>query len=154
MRQKLQEQIPIRCIDFNNSEESQLHDVIVYKVKNIRKKMSELGVYSKYFKGVLLTQLRPRDPLPDINPESIVQTLLPRKRFSLRTLPDIKIIYGPDFDETRYILNKIGKVDLTLDSPELKLISKNRKVILIRGQEELLKIISDILENHKNEGNT
>ncbi|MBA7692805.1 hypothetical protein ES703_101374 [subsurface metagenome] len=151
MRQKLQEQIPIRCIDFDNPEEFQLHDIIVQKVMQIREKMTKLVIYSKYFMGKFHNLLIYKDPLPDINPESIVQALSPEKQFSLRTLPDIKIIYGKDFEETKYILNKIGKVDLTLEGPEFKLISKNRKVILIRGQEELLKIISNILENHKNE---
>lgn len=144
-------QIPICRIDFNNSVEVRMHDEIVNKVKLIREKMRELAFYSKYFEGPRLTRLKPQDPLPDINSEPIVQALLPEKRFSLRTYPDIKINYGRDFEEARFILNKVGKVDLTLYGPELKLTGKDRKVIIVGGSEELLQIISLILENYKNE---
>ncbi len=144
-------QIPIKRISFDNPEEVKMHDEIVEKVKAIRDKMVELASYSKYFKGIRLTRLKRQDPLPDVNPEIIVQACQPEKRFSLRTHQGIKIIYSHDFKEAKFILNKVGKVELTLESPELKLIGKDRKVIFLKGQEELLQIISMILENHKNE---
>jgi len=150
-RQLSLQEIPIRCIDFDNPNDVKLHNEIVDKVKLISEKMRELAVYSKYFEGPRLTRLKPQDPLPDINSEPIVQALLPEKRFSLRTYLDIKINYGRDFEEARFILNKVGKVDLTLYGPELKLTGKDRKVIIVGGSEELLQIISLILENHKNE---
>jgi len=123
----------------------------VEKVKKIREKITKLAIYSKYFKGTRLTLLKHQNLLPDINSGPIVQALLSEKRFSLRTYPDIKINYGRDFEEAKFILNKVGKVDLTLYGPELKLTGKDRKVIIIGGSEELLRIISLILENYKHE---
>jgi len=150
-RQLSLQKIPIRRIDFNNFEDVKLHNKIVEKVKKIREKITKLAIYSKYFKGTRLTRLKHQDLLPDINSGPIVQALLSEKRFSLRTYPDIKINYGRDFEEAKFILNKVGKVDLTLYGPELKLTGKDRKVIIIGGSEELLRIISLILENYKHE---
>lgn len=144
-------EIPFRCVDFDNAEDVQVHDEVVKKVKAIEEKVTELAGYSKYFKGIRLTRLKSEDSLPDINPESIVQAISPEKQFSLRTYTDIKITYGRDFEETKFILYKVGEVELTLEGPELKLVGKDRKVIVLKGKEELLQIISSILENHKGE---
>jgi hypothetical protein len=151
MRQKFQEQIPIRRIDFDNPEDVQLHDEIVGKVKTIREKMTELAGFSRYFKGTRLTRLKFGDPLPDINSEAIVQSLPPEKRFSLRTHPEIRITYSLDFQEFKFILNKAGDISLTLEGPEIKLYGKDKEVLFINGKEELLKIITQILKEHQGE---
>ena len=141
--------IPIRRIDFDNPEDVQLHDEIVEKVKTIREKMAELAGYSKYFKGIRLTRLKPEDPLPDMNPEAIVQSLTPEKRFSLRTHPEIRVNHSLDFQEANFILSRVEKVSLTLEGAELKLHSKGRKVLLVSGEQKLLTIIARILEEHQ-----
>jgi hypothetical protein len=143
--------IPIRRIDFDNPEDVRLHDEIVEKVKSIREKMAELAGYSKYFKGTRLTRLKSEDPLPDINPEAVVQSLPPEKRFSLRTHPEIRTTYGLDFQEANFILRRVGKVALILEGAELKLYSKGRKVLFINGEERLLTIIAQILDKHRGE---
>lgn len=142
-------QIPIRRIDFDNSEDVRLRDEIVEKVKGIEEKMAELADYSKYFKGIRLTRLKPEDPLPDTNPEAIVQSLAPEKRFSLRTHPQIRVNHSLDFQEANFILGRIGDVSLTLEGAELRLHSKGRKVLLVSGEERLLTIIAQILEEHR-----
>ena len=142
-------QVPIRRINFDNPQESKMHDKIVEKVKAIRNKMVDIAYYSKYFIGPRLTQLMPKDSLSDINPEIIVQDLSPEKRYSLRTHPEI--IYTHDFNESKFLLTKIGKVEFTLEGPELKLIGKDRKAIFLKGPAGLLRIISLIFANHKNE---
>ena len=150
-RQIRLQKIPIRRINFGNLQEVQMHNKIVDKVKGITERMIELSGYLNYFNGIRLTRLNPGDSLPEVNPEAIVKTLPTTKQFSLRTHPDIKSTYPQDFEEIRFILDKVGKIDLTLKGPELKLISKDRKIIFIEGEEGLLHIISLILENHKNE---
>ena len=144
-------EIPVRRINFDDVEDALLYNEIVEKVKTIRDKLAEISIYSRYFKGIRLTRLKPREPLPEIDSESIVQTVPPEKQFSLRTCPIIKLIYPQDFEETKFILNKVGKVELTLEGPELKLIGKDQKELFLKGQEEMLHVISIILENHKNE---
>jgi len=146
--QSILSQIPIRRIDFDNAEDLRLHDDVVEKVNSIREKMAELGGYSKYFKGTRLTRLKPEDPLPELNLEAIAQSLPPDKRFSLRTHPGIKITYRLDSQESKFILNKVGEISLTLEGAELKLHAKNKKHLFIRGEEGLLRIIAQILDEH------
>ena len=144
-------QIPIRRIDFHNPEDVQLHDEIVENVKAIRENMAQLAGYSECFRGPRLTRLKFEDPLPDINPEAIVQSLTPENRCSLRTHPEIKITCSSDVQEAKFILNRVGEVSLTLEGAELKLYGKDRKVLLINGDEEILKIICRILQEHRGE---
>lgn len=151
MRQKLQEQIPIRRIDFDNPQEVRSHNRVVTNVQAIREKMAGLAHYSKHFKAGRLTRLKLTDSLPDVDPESIIEALSAEKRFSLRTHPNFEIILPRDFVGTKFVLKKVGKVDLALEGPELKLSGKERKTVLLRGPEELLELVSLILENHRNE---
>jgi len=150
-RQSALFRVPIRRIDFNNREDVRLHDEIVKKVKIIRNKMVELAGYSKYFKGPRLTRLKPEDSLPQMDPESIIKTFPPEKRFCLRTHPHIKMSYSQYLVENRFILSKVGEVTLTLEGPELELAGKDEKIIIIKGSEEILRVISLILLSHKNE---
>jgi len=143
--------IPIRRIDFDNPEDVRLHDEIVEKVKGIREKMAELADYSKYFKGIRLTRLKPEDPLPELNLEAIAQSLSPEKKFSLRTHPMMKITYSPDFQDAQFILNKIGDISMTLEGAELKLHSKDKEVVFIIVEENLLKLIAQILKDYRGE---
>ena len=144
------ENLYVRRIDFNDPKEVEIHDCLVQLANKIIEKKLELAKFNLFF-SVSLGHLPENAPLPEINPQSVVQGLLPEKRFSLRTYHDIKITYTQDFEEAKFILHKIGKVDLTLYGPELKLIGKNRKVIMTGGSEGLLQIVALVLEDHKNE---
>lgn len=144
------ENLYIRRINFNNPKEAETHDCLIQLVNKIIETKLELAKFNLLF-STALGHLSENSSLPDINAEYVVQALLPEKRFSIRTYPDIKINYGRDFEEVKFILNKVGKVDLTLYGPELKLTGKDQKVIIVGGSEELLQIIASILENHKNE---
>lgn len=150
-RQSILFRVPIRRIDFNNREDVRLHDEIAKKVKIIRNKIAEVAGYSKYFKGPRLTRLKPEDSLPQMDPESIIKTFPPEKRFCLRTHPDVKMSYSQDLVENRFILSKVGEVTLTLEGPELELTGRDEKIIIIKGSEEILRVISLILLSHKNE---
>jgi len=143
--------IPIRRIDFDNPEDVQLHDEIVGKVKAIREKMAELAGYSKYFKGTRLTRLKVEEPLSDLNLKAVVQSLSPEKKFSLRTHPMMKITYSLNFHDTQFILSKIGDISMTLEGAELKLYSKGKEVVFIIIEENLLKLIAQILKDYRGE---
>ncbi|MCK4402883.1 MAG: N-6 DNA methylase [Dehalococcoidia bacterium] len=142
-------QVPIRRIDFAKAEDAQLHDEIVENAKGISEKMAELSSYSKYFKGTRLTRLKFQDCLPDLNLEAIVQSLPPQNKFSLRTHPSTRITYSPGFQDTQFIVNKVGETSTTLDGAELKLYGKDRKALFITGDGELLKIIAQILKSYR-----
>ncbi len=148
-RQSILFKIPIHRIDFDNAEDARLHDEIVQKVKAIREKMAELASYSKYFKGIRLTRLKFQDCLPDLNLAAIVQSLPPQNKFSLRTHPSTRITYSPGFQDTQFIVNKVGETSTTLDGAELKLYGKDRKALFITGDGELLKIIAQILKSYR-----
>jgi len=144
-------QVPIRRIDFDKTEDVQLHDEIVENAKGIREKMTKLSSYSKYFKGTRLTRLKFKASLPDINPEAIVKSLSPERKFSLRTHPAIRITYSPGLQDAEFILSKVGEVSMTLEGAEVKLYGKGRKILYINGKEKLLKIITQILTNYQGE---
>jgi transposase-like protein len=143
------ENLYIRRIDFNNPEDVKIYDHLVKLVDKIIESKRELAKLDKFSPTAHLIHLPENASLPDVNPESIAKQLTLERQFSLRTHPDIKIAYPQDYEEIKFVLDKVGKIDLTLKGPELKLISKDRKTIFIEGEEELLCIISSILENHK-----
>jgi len=148
-RQNTLFRIPIRRINFRDPKDVQMHDEVVSDVAGIRGKLAELSTYSKYFEGQKLTRLKSTDSLPSMNIEAVVQSLSPENRFSLRTHPEVKVSYAPDFQEPRFILNKVAEVSLTLEGAELKLYGKGKEVIFLRGEEKLLKTIAEILKNHR-----
>ena len=143
--------MPIRRIDFDDIEEVKIHDDIVHLVVSMRKKVEELSKQSEFFLGPRLTQLMPEDPLPEISYAHVIQSLSPEKRFSVRTHPEIKIAYCRGFNEAEFFLKKCGKVELTIEGPELRLVSKGRKTICLQGPEDLLQIVCLVLERHQNE---
>jgi len=145
------ENLYIRRIDFNHPGDVEVHDNLVKLADKIIEAKRELAKFNTFFPATSLIHLPENAFLHDINPESVVKALQPEKQFSLRTHPDIKTTYPNDFEEIKFVLAKVGKIDLTLKGPELKLISKNRNTIFVEGEEELLRIISSILENHKAE---
>ena len=145
------ENLYIRRIDFDNLEDVKIHDNLVKLVDKIIEAKRKLAKFNTFFPTVLLTNLSENAPLPDINPEAIVHALSSEKQFSLRTQLNIRIIYGHDFKQDTFILDKVDQIELTLEGPELKLVGKDRKVIILKGKEELLQIISSNLENRKGE---
>ena len=134
MRQKLQEQIPIHCIDFNNAEEVKMHNEIVEKVKLIRRNMAKLARYSKFFKE-RLTKLDFDAPLPKVNNEEIIKSLPPEKIYTLRTHPDIKIIKPKEFNENSFYVSKIiiSRQPTLTGNFSLEIKGKNKKLVFIEG---------------------
>lgn len=145
------EKLSIRRIDFDNPEDVKFHENLITLVDKIIEAKKEIGKFERHFPTIRLIHLCKNDLLPGIDPEAITQALPPEKRFSLRTHPGIKIIYGKDFEEAKFILSKVGEVDLTLEGPEVMLIGKDKKTIFLKASEEILQIISLNLKNHCNE---
>ena len=148
------ENLYIHQIDFNNPQEIRIHDDLVRLVDNVIKTKSELAKFNAFFPSVSLVLLSDHSPLPDMNPEAVVQVLPIEERFSLRTHPDLKISYAGNFDETKFILRQIEPVDLTLEGTGLPLTGRDRTALFLRGPEDLLRIIGLILERHKDESYT
>jgi len=149
MRQELQKQIPIRRIDFNNPGDVKHHDAIVEKVKAIREKLAELAKYSKYFDGPRLPRLKFDDPLPPLKVEALLQELPEDKLHSLRTHPDIEIIKPKGFRGDEFRLQRVGKVQRTLEGPQLALKSKDGQVLTLAGPEPLLEVVVESLKMRK-----
>ena len=63
----------------------------------------------------------------------------------------MKITYSPDFQDSQFILNKIGDISMTLEGAELKLYSKSKEVVFIIVEENLLKLIAQILKDYRGE---
>jgi len=152
-RQSILFQIPIRSINFDNSEDVRMHDEIVDKVKSIREKMAELAKYSKYFSGPRLTKLEFDAPLPEVDDEAIIKSILPENQYSIRTHPEIKIEKPKGFEDGKFYLSKVDKPELALTgNVQLKLKGKNGTFVFIEGPRDLLKLLADnlILSNWKN----
>ena len=139
--------IPIRRIDFDNSYDIQLYDGIVANAEAIFTKMEKLATYSEYFSAMKLTRIVFEDILPDIIPSSVVQSMPPEQRFSLRTHPDINISHDNDIDISRFTLRKVGTVSLTLEGPQVRLDGKNNNTIFVTGQIDILEVVDNVLEN-------
>lgn len=148
-RQKMLEQIPIRRIDFSNPQDVRCHNTIVQKVKSIRKELEKLAEFSKYFDGPRLPQLEFDAPLPPLKMEAVLQELPPEMLYSLPTHPDIKILKSKSLRDEDFQLRRIGKVEQTLEGPQLKLTSKDRQALTLAGPEPLLKLVSELLKPRK-----
>lgn len=148
-RQKMLEQIPIRRIDFSNPEDVGYHNTIVQKVKSIRKQIERLAGFSKYFDGPRLPQLKFDAPLPPLKIEVVLQELPPEMLYSLRTHPDIKSLKPKSFRDEDFRLQRIGKIEQTLEGPQLKLTSKDGQALTLAGPEPLLKLASELLKTRK-----
>ncbi len=141
--------IPIRRIDFDDPKDVRLHDDIVERVTKIRSKMGELAAYSRYSRGTRLTRLKDKDPLPDLDLESIAECLSPENRFSLRTHPGIEVEHEQDLEKPQFVLSRVGEVSVTSGEAELRLHGKGRRAVTLTGDKDLLKTIGDILTNHE-----
>lgn len=151
MRQKLQEQIPIHYIKFNDLEEVKAHNEIVNKVKLVREKMAKLAKYSKYFSGLRLTKLKSNESLPKTNNEVIIKNISSENIYNTRIHPKIKIEKIKNFNENEFYFSKIEKPEINLTgNAQLKIKDKNKTSLFIEGPYELLKLFYDILPNWKN----
>lgn len=151
MRQKLQEQIPIHCINFDKPEEIKMCKEILDKVKFIIKKMSEFAKYSRYFSGLRITRIPFSDPLPNINNEAIIKSISPENIYNIRIHPELKVKKPKNFNENEFYLSKIEKPELILiGDAQIKIKDKNKTSLFIEGSYELLKLLYDILPNWKN----
>ena len=150
-RQIRLKRIPIKRVNFNNSEEVRIHDEILEKVKSIREKMAKLAKYSKYFFGPRLTKLDWNAPLSEVNDEIIIKGIHQENLYNLRTNPQISIEKPKGFESENFYLSKAKKPELILTgNAQLKLIGKNRLSLFITGQFEILKLLASMLSGWKN----
>ncbi len=154
MRQSLQEQIPIRRIDFNNPEEKRIHDKLVKNVETIIKSKKELAQYNKFFEGVRLTKLYGSEKIPETNVFAITMSLPQDDRRILRT--HTKVTSEPKAT-TDFYLAKIGKTEevaplFTKPSEErlfsLALFSMDKKQVSIIAPKEIVKYLGKVLQNY------
>jgi len=151
MRQSLQEQIPIRRIDFNIPKEKKIHDSLVKNVEKIIKLKKTLAQYNQYFKGFRLTKLEGSEKLPEPDIYSITVSLLSVEKRILRT--HSKVSWEPK-EIKEFYLSKIGEIselaplfDKNTDEPRysLDLKSKNKKQVSIIAPKEIINYLQDVL---------
>jgi len=139
--------LPIRRIDFSNTEEVNTHNDLVKKTDNMISLMEKLTQLSKFFEQIPLNHLLEKESLPSINYSAVIEEIPPKLLYSLRTHPQLKIIYNSKFDEAKFILKKLEAASLTLEGPELKVIGRGRKALYLKGPEDVLRLIPVLLEN-------
>jgi len=150
-RQIRLKRIPIKRVNFNNSEEVKVHNEIVEKVKSIREKMVKLAKYSKYFLGPRLTKLDWNAFLSEVNNEAIIRSIHQENLYNLRTHSQINIEKPKGFESENFYLSKAKNPELILTgNAQVKLIGKNRMSLFITGQFEILKLLANILSGWKN----
>lgn len=150
MKQKLQEQIPIYRINFENHEEVKRHNEIVELVKTIRSQMLKLAGYSIYFESPRLTCLQFNAALPKVIDESIIRNLGSTRVYNIRTHPDIRIEKSIGLDEDNYYLSAVKNPELNLSgTANLRLRSKDGRFILLEGPFSLLELLFNMLNNRK-----
>lgn len=143
--------IPIRRINFDESEEVRMHNEIVSKVKAIRSKVSEIARYSKYFSDSRLTKLDFHAALPEVNDEEIIKAQNSENIYSIRTHPEIKIEKTAGFEDEKFYLSKVDRPETTLSNKaQIKLIGKDRSVLFIIGSSELLNLLTKLLDTFLN----
>jgi len=140
--------IPIRRINFNDPKEARIHDEIVDKVKSIRENIAKLAQYSKYFYEPRLTKLEFEANLPNVNNEAIIRSISSENLYNLRTHPKIKIEKPEKFEEEKFYLSRVDKIELTLTSNfQLSIKGKNGTSVFIEGPEDLLNLFVVISSN-------
>uniref|UniRef100_A0A7V3RI72 site-specific DNA-methyltransferase (adenine-specific) n=1 Tax=candidate division WOR-3 bacterium TaxID=2052148 RepID=A0A7V3RI72_UNCW3 len=154
MRQSLQEQIPIRRIDFSNPDEKKIHNNLVKRVEKIIELKKELAQYNKFFKGVRLTKLEGPEKLPEPDIYAITVSLPQEDQRILRTHQ--KVSWEPKEIEDFY-LSKTGKIEEVAplftgkeEEPvfSIKLLSKDKKQISINAPKEIVNYLQEILQNY------
>ncbi|MEO0115670.1 MAG: TaqI-like C-terminal specificity domain-containing protein [candidate division WOR-3 bacterium] len=152
MRQSLQEQIPIRRIDFSNKDEVKIHNTLVQKVDTIIEIKKKLAEYNKFFK-TRLTRLEDPKDIPEPNPFAITKSLPASDLRILRTHPKVQI---DEKDTEDFYLTKVGAIKGTTifdqSSEEaqysIKLIGKNKKAVTITAPKEIIYYLKEILKDY------
>lgn len=78
-----------------------------------------------------------------------MQELPAEKLYSLRTHPYLKVLRPRDFRDEDFQLQGIGKVELTLEGPQLRLTGKDKQLLVLTGPESLLKLIAELLKPYE-----
>jgi hypothetical protein len=145
-------QIPVTCIDFNNSKEVKIHDTLVKKVEAMIETKKRLADFNNFFK-TRLTRLEDPKDIPEPDAYAITRTLLASDLRVLRTHPKVQI-EAKDTDD--FYLAKVGEIKgATLFSKpteegqySIKLIGKNKKQIAITAPKEIIYYLKDVLSDH------
>lgn len=145
MQQGLQKGIPLYRINFSSPAERELHDNITKKVKSIREKKKSVSQYSKYFLEDKLTHLESDASLPNVDPLEIIGNLAPENIYSIRTHPDISILRPKDERDNVSYLRDIGKIEQTLQGPQVQLNFDDQLEIKLQGPKGLLKVLTAAL---------
>jgi len=153
MRQSIQEQIPIRRIDFIKKEDIKIHDTLVKKVDAMIETKKQLTEYNKFFVS-RLTRIENLKDLPEINSYTITKSLLASDLRVLRNHPkvEIKPVNIKDFYLHKISEVKDAKELFTKPTEEhpylIKLTGKDKTQITIIAPKEIAYYLKDILKDY------
>ncbi|MDD2666450.1 MAG: N-6 DNA methylase [Methanocellales archaeon] len=142
-------QMPIKPIDFDNSEEMKMYENIIEYAQTIIDLKRELSTYQKYFQESIL-ELETSEPLPKILNETILHALSESKKRDIWTSSQLK----PTDSDKDFILKRANEVTINMDRGitdfEYMLIleGKNKGIIKIDGEKEILTFLKIILDEN------
>jgi hypothetical protein len=153
MRQSIQEQIPIRRIDFTIKDEIKTHETIAKKVETMIETKEKLAEYNKFFRSRLTRLEGPKETLePDAY--AITKSLVQSDLRVLRTHPRVQIeVKGTE----NFYLAKIGEVKEatelftkpTAETPySIQLTGKDKKHITIIAPKEIVYYLREVLKDY------
>jgi hypothetical protein len=140
--------IPIRRIDFDNSEEVKAHNSLVKLVNSIIADKTELAKYNRFFRGARLTRLRDDEPIPEIGKSKIVESLPEEDKRLIRTYrPNLLIEMTNKGKGGEFFLRKAEKaeVDLLRKEAAVILTGKNGAVVEISGDPRIVPYLVETL---------
>jgi len=153
MRQSIQEQIPIRRIDFIKKEDIKIHDTLVKNVDAMIETKKQLAEYNK-FHVKRLTRLECSKDIPEINAYAITKSLSVSDLRVLRNHPkvEIKPVNIKDFYLHKISEVKDAKELFTKPTEEhpylIKLTGKDKTQITIIAPKEIAYYLKDVLKDY------
>lgn len=153
MRQSIQEQIPIRRIDFAKKDEVNIHDTLVKKVDMMIETKKRLVEYNKFFVSRLTRLDNPRD-IPEMNVYAVTKNLHASDLRVIRNHPKVEIKPTNIKD---FYLHKISEIkdakelfsEPTEEHPYLiKLTGKDKTQITIITPKEIAYYLKDVLYDY------
>ena len=146
-------QVPIRCANFQDKYEKEVHNTIVNLVEKITNLKENLSRYEKFYPNISLLNLETAENLSHVELVNVVKQFSSKTLFSLRTDPRLKLELQKVKD---FFLNKIDtrgvfQPDLS-GLLRLQLVSKNRQTISITGPEDLLEYLAEVLPLYQGKG--
>ena len=137
------ETIPIRRINFDDSQEVKIHDHLVELVDSIIGVKKSLASYNRFFPKARLTRLQESEPLPEISDEEVVKSLESSTLRTIRTHPQIR--YHPQTIEHFFLKG----AKLAEDAQSLTVASKDKQVLTLTAPQHVLVHLQKILPNYQ-----